>query len=143
MAYCTDIEKAKAFATARHAGVVDKAGEPYTGHLERVASRLLDHPEAAVVAWLHDTAEDTGVSLETIAALFGSDTAEAVDAVTHREGEDYMDYVRRAGRHPIGRLVKISDLIDNSNLGRLKTVTAKDVARQRKYTDALTLLVTD
>ena len=74
MAYCTDIEKAKAFATARHAGVVDKAGEPYTGHLERVASHLLDHPEAAVVAWLHDTAEDTGVSLETIAALFGSDT---------------------------------------------------------------------
>ena len=91
----------------------------------------------------HDTAEDTGVSLETIAALFGSDTAEAVDAVTHREGEDYMDYVRRAGRHPISRLVKISDLIDNSNLGRLKTVTAKDVARQRKYNDALTLLVTD
>lgn len=143
MVYCTDIEKAKAFATARHAGVVDKAGEPYTGHLERVASRLLDHPEAAVVAWLHDTAEDTGVSLETIAALFGSDTAEAVDAVTHREGEDYMDYVRRAGRHPIGRLVKISDLIDNSNLGRLKTVTAKDVARQRKYNAALALLITD
>ena len=54
-----------------------------------------------------------------------------------------MDYVRRAGRHPIGRLVKISDLIDNSNLGRLKTVTTKDVARQRKYNDALTLLVTD
>ena len=50
MAYCTVIEKAKAFATTRHAGVVDKAGEPYAGHLERVASRLLDHPEAAVVA---------------------------------------------------------------------------------------------
>ena len=143
MAYCTDIEKAKTFATARHAGAVDKAGEPYTGHLERVASRLLDHPEAAVVAWLHDTVEDTGISIDTIAELFGSDTAVTVEAVTHREGEDYMDYVRRAGRHPIGRLVKISDLIDNSNLGRLKTVTAKDVARQCKYNDALTLLVTD
>ena len=143
MAYCTDIEKAKAFATARHAGAVDKAGEPYTGHLERVASRLLDHPEAAVVAWLHDTVEDTGVSFETITELFGNDTAEAVDAVTHREGEDYMYYVRRAGRHPIGRLVKISNLIDNSNLGRLKTVTAKDVARQRKYNTALTLLIGD
>lgn len=87
--------------------------------------------------------EDTGISFETIAELFGSDIAEAVDAVTHREGEDYMDYVRRAGRHSIGRLVKINDLIDNSNLGRLKTVTAKDVARQRKYNAALALLITD
>ena len=143
MAYCTDIEKAKAFATERHAGAVDKAGQPYTGHLERVAARLSECPAAAVVAWLHDTVEDTGVSLKTVAELFGSDTAEAVDAVTRREGEDYMDYVRRAGRHPIGRLVKISDLIDNSNLGRLKTVTVQDVARQRKYNDALALLIGD
>ena len=143
MAYCTDIEKAKAFATERHAGAVDKAGQPYTGHLERVASRLSECPAAAVVAWLHDTVEDTGVSLKTVAELFGSDTAAAVDAVTRREGEDYMDYVRRAGSHPIGRLVKISDLIDNSNLGRLKTVTIQDVARQRKYNDALALLIGD
>ena len=95
------------------------------------------------MTWLHDTVEDTGVSLETVAELFGSDTAVAVDAVTHREGEDYMDYVRRAGSHPIGRLVKISDLIDNSNLGRLKTVTVQDVARQRKYNEALALLIGD
>lgn len=143
MAYCTDIEKAKDFATERHAGAVDKAGQPYTGHLERVASRLSECPAAAVVAWLHDTVEDAGVSLKTVAELFGSDTAAAVDTVTHREGEDYMDYVRRAGHHPIGRLVKISDLIDNSNLGRLKTVTVQDVARQRKYNDALALLIGD
>ena len=143
MAYCVDIEKARNFATEKHAGMVDKSGVPYVCHLERVASRLLDRPEAAVVAWLHDTVEDTGVEFQTIADLFGQDTANAVDAVTHRKNESYMDYVKRAGDHPIGRLVKISDLIDNSNLGRLKVVTARDVARQRKYNDALTYLIGD
>ena len=143
MAYCEDIEKARAFAQKRHAGLCDRAGEPYTGHLSRVAGRLSDTPAAAVVAWLHDTVEDTGVTPEEIAELFGEDTAKAVDAVTHREGEDYMDYVWRAGAHPIGRLVKISDLIDNSNLSRLKNVTMRDVLRQRKYNDALALLIGD
>lgn len=141
MAYCVDVEKARAFALRAHDGFVDKAGKPYAGHLERVASRLADRPDAAVVAWLHDTVEDTGVTLDVIARVFGNDTAAAVEAVTHRSGEDYMDYVKRAGDHPVARLVKISDLIDNSNLSRLPVVTMRDVNRQRKYNAALAYLM--
>lgn len=141
MAYCVDVEKARAFALRAHDGFVDKAGNPYACHLERVASRLVDNPAAVVVAWLHDTVEDTEVTLDDIAREFGEDTASAVEAMTHRPNEQYMDYVKRAGEHPIARLVKMSDLIDNSNLSRLPVVTIKDVKRQRKYNDALTYLM--
>lgn len=141
MAYCVDVRKASEFALRAHAGFVDKAGKPYAGHLERVALRLADNPAAAVVAWLHDTVEDTGVTLDVIAREFGDDTAIAVEAVTHRPDEDYMDYVKRAGDHPVARLVKISDLIDNSNLSRLPMITMKDVNRQKKYNVALAYLM--
>lgn len=141
MAYSVDVEKARAFALRAHEGFYDKAGEPYSGHLSRVAERLKDRPEAAVVAWLHDTVEDTGVTLDDIAREFGKDTASAVEAMTHRPNEQYMDYVKRAGDHPISRMVKMSDLIDNSNLSRLPVVTIKDVERQRKYNDALAYLM--
>ncbi len=140
MAYSEDVEAARAFAQAKHSGQTDKAGKPYTGHLERVASRLTD-PAQQVVAWLHDTMEDTGTTYEEIAAMFGPDTADCVAAMTHREGEDYMDYVRRLSASPVARAVKISDLIDNSSLCRLPVVTIEDVRRQRKYNDALRILL--
>lgn len=141
MAYSVDVEKARKFALHAHTGRVDKAGMPYAGHLERVAGRLMDDPATAVVAWLHDTVEDTGVTLDLIRSEFGEETAAAVEAITHRPGEDYMEYVKRAGEHPFARKVKISDLIDNSNLSRLPNVTMKDVNRQKKYNVALSYLM--
>lgn len=62
--------------------------------------------------------------------------------MTHREDEAYDDYVARAKSDPVARMVKISDLIDNSNLSRLPQVTLKDVDRQAKYNRALHFLLT-
>lgn len=135
-----DVDAARALAFQLHAGQTDKSGQPYTGHLQRVAARL-DSPEAQVVAWLHDAMEDTDVDPQLLADRFGPDTLAALQAMTHQPGEPYEAYVRRAGTHPIARLVKISDLIDNSNLSRLPHVTLQDVARQAKYNRALTFLL--
>lgn len=139
--YSTDIEKARLFALEAHKGQVDKAGAPYEGHLSRVSSRVVTD-EAKVVAWLHDTVEDTDTTVEDIAAAFGADTAHAVSCMTHREDEAYEDYLVRAKSDPVARLVKISDLIDNSNLSRLPEVTLKDVERQAKYNRALHFMMT-
>ena len=136
MAYSTDIEAARALATAAHAGQVDKAGLPYVTHPERVASRL-ESPAARVVGWLHDTVEDTDVTLSDIEARFGPETAAAVDAVSRRPGEAWEDYLKRVKADPVARQVKISDLIDNSNLTRIPRVTLRDVERQAKYHRAL------
>ena len=140
MPYSTDVAGARALATRRHAGQVDKAGMPYITHPERVAGRL-ETPEAQVVGWLHDTVEDTGLTLEEVADRFGPETAAAVDAVSRREGEEWPDYLDRVAANPIARQVKISDLIDNSNLSRIPRVTLRDVARQAKYNAALRRLL--
>ena len=142
MAYSTDVEAAKALAVRLHEGQTDKAGLPYITHPQRVASRL-EAPEAQVVGWLHDTVEDTDITVAGIEAQFGPETAAAVDALSRRDGEDWKDYLERVRANPVARLVKISDLIDNSNLGRIPHVTLKDVKRQAKYNKALKKLLKD
>ncbi len=138
--YSTAVARAQAFAKACHQGQVDRAGQPYIGHLARVAQRLAE-PELQVVAWLHDSIEDAGVSFADLAVGFGEATARAVVALTHQQGEGYLAYVARLREEPVARLVKISDLIDNSNLSRLPQVTLADVERQGKYNQALRLLL--
>ena len=111
MAYSTDIEAARALATKAHEGQTDKAGLPYISHPQRVTARL-DAPEAKVVGWLHDTVEDTPLTVHDIEAAFGPETAAAVDAISRREGEAWSDYLDRVAADPIARQVKISDLIE-------------------------------
>jgi len=140
LAYSTDIEAAKSLATKAHEGQTDKAGLPYITHPERVASRL-STPEAQVVGWLHDTVEDTPLTLSDISKKFGPETAAAVDAISRRDGEKWSDYIDRVAANPMARQVKISDLVDNSNLTRIPHVTLKDVKRQAKYNKALKKLM--
>lgn len=140
MPYSKDVQAARALATRLHEGQLDKAGKPYITHPQRVAERLTT-PEAQVVGWLHDTVEDTGISLEELEARFGRETAAAVDAVSRREGEPWEDYLARVKANPMARQVKISDLIDNSNLSRIPHITMKDVKRQEKYNKALQFLM--
>ena len=140
MAYSTNVEAARALAARMHEGQTDKAGLPYISHPMRVAGRL-DTPEAQVVGWLHDTVEDTALTLPEIEAQFGPETAAAVDAISRRDGEAWSDYLDRVQANPVARQVKISDLIDNSNLGRIPVVTLRDVKRQAKYNKALQKLM--
>lgn len=140
MAYSIDVAAAKALATNAHEGQTDKAGLPYITHPERVASRL-ESPELQVIGWLHDTVEDTSLTLAEIRAQLGPETAAAVDAISRRGGEKWSDYLERVAANPMAREVKISDLIDNSNLGRIPHVTLKDVERQKKYNKALKKLL--
>ena len=142
MPYSTDVEAARALAARMHEGQTDKAGLPYITHPMRVAGRL-DSPQAQVVGWLHDTVEDTPLTLADIEAQFGPETAAAVDAVSRRDGEAWDDYLVRVRADPLARQVKISDLIDNSNLGRIPRVTMRDVLRQAKYNRALQTLMQD
>jgi len=77
------------FAAERHAAQRRKgpSAEPYVNHLLEVAellARTADHLDTnlIVAALLHDTIEDTGVTREEIAALFGDDVAALVAEVT-------------------------------------------------------------
>ena len=130
---------ARALAAYAHSGQVDKAGNPYLSHPLAVADGV-EGEDAKIAAILHDTVEDTFVTVESIRNLFGDAVADAVEALTHREDEDYFDYVRRAGKNPIARQVKLSDLRHNMDLSRLPVVTEKDLKRLEKYKKAQEIL---
>lgn len=95
------IEKAYQFAKKAHEGQFRKSGEPYIHHLIEVCyilTTLQCGPSTLIAGLLHDTVEDTNVSLDEIKALFGADVMKLVDSLTkiqrlklsHRNEEDFV-----------------------------------------------------
>src|SRR3990167_10048105 len=80
-----EIRKAYSFAEEAHKGQLRRSGEPYLQHPLEVAAILaelhLDIP-TIVTAFLHDTVEDTGISLEEIKEKFGPEVAVLAYGVT-------------------------------------------------------------
>ena len=70
--------------------------------------------------------------------------AASYNHLTHREGEPYMEYVKRAKADPIAKTVKKADLEHNMDLSRFKEVAPKDIERlEKKYRPAMELLLSD
>ncbi len=79
------IRRAYAFVAKHHAGQTRASGEPYITHVTEVAllaSKLKLDLASVVAGLLHDTVEDTPVTIGDIAADFGSNVAQLVDGVT-------------------------------------------------------------
>ncbi|MEU7170237.1 HD domain-containing protein [Micromonospora tulbaghiae] len=133
-------------AFCAHHGQTDKAGNPYIDHPRAVAAILAEqgHGDHAVMAGLlHDVVEDTPITLDDLrAAGFPEAVVSAVDAVTRREGETYMDMVRRAAADPLGRLVKLADNANNSDPQRMALLDPADAERLgRRYAKARAVLL--
>jgi (p)ppGpp synthase/HD superfamily hydrolase len=162
------IGKAMDLAMEAHAGAVDKGGAPYIGHPMRVAALVEEvlsgactrggmagelaravrttavHADDAIAtAWLHDTVEDTWVSLAYLSETgFADEVVDAVDSLTRRDGETYADFVARASMNGIGRIVKAADIIDNCDLSRMPDPTERDIARvEKRYKRAFAELI--
>jgi len=81
----TGLDEAYAFATSAHEGQVRKSGEPFVHHPIEVALILAElHMDTATLkaALLHDTVEDSEVTIDEVRKLFGDEVAELVDGVT-------------------------------------------------------------
>ena len=79
------ITRAYQVARAAHEGQVRRSGDPYIQHPLAVAKILADlglDDVTLSAALLHDSVEDTGVTLEEVAGEFGDDVAAIVDGVT-------------------------------------------------------------
>jgi (p)ppGpp synthase/HD superfamily hydrolase len=140
------IDTADAIAAAAHASQVDKAGNPYVGHVRRVAS-YVDQTitDAVVAALLHDVIEDSGITASDLADQgVPARAIEAVELLTRRDGQKPADYYQRVRDHPIAREVKLADLADNTDPTRLAVLGESDRARlTRKYADAYRALGAD
>jgi GTP pyrophosphokinase len=77
----------RAYRVADHAheGQKRASGEPYISHCLAVAYILADlrvPPQVVAAGLLHDTVEDTGLTIEDIKRDFGDEIARLVDGVT-------------------------------------------------------------
>ena len=135
--------RAMQIAYNAHHGQVDKAGVPYIFHPLHLAEAM-DEEISCCAALLHDTVEDTEITLEALAADFPPEVVEAVGLLTHEEGTDYYDYVRRIRSNPIAKKVKLADLNHNMDATRFAGV---EVPKERigyfrdKYTKAKAILL--
>lgn len=124
---------ARAISVIAHEDAKDLAGRPYYYHLSRVADNF-GRNNYGIVAYLHDVIEDANWTLDRLRECgFSPEVVEAVDAITRRKGEEYMDYIDRCARNTVALHVKLADLADNMDIRRLPEITDKDVARLRKY----------
>ena len=134
-----DIDTAIEIAARAHRGQQDRNGEPYILHPLRVMSRVETRNEQ-IVAMLHDVVEDSQTTLEDLrAAGFAEEIVRAVDALTRREGESYLDLVRKADGDSLAQAVKLADLADHVDLDHVHFTdenAEKDTQRIRRYVRA-------
>ena len=135
------LERAIEIAARRHAGQVDKGGAPYILHPLRVMLRVAPGAQQ-IVAVLHDVVEDSEVTFEDLEREgFSAEVINGLRAVTKVEGESYEDFVARAALDPVGKKVKLADLMENSDLSRIAEPSQKDLGRVEKYGRAIRYLM--
>jgi (p)ppGpp synthase/HD superfamily hydrolase len=122
------VDKAFVFASAAHAAIGQKrkfSGEDYIVHPIEVASwvRSIKGDENMIAAaYLHDTVEDTDVTLKLIENFFGEDVAELVENLTdiskpedgNRKVRKEIDRQHTAKASARAKTIKLADLISNT-----------------------------
>jgi len=147
------LAKARLLAQYAHAGQVDKAGKPYFMHAEKVSrtvGNLINSWEqpscdfflkARIVGYLHDVIEDTEITIADLTEHeIPIDCILAIEAITKTEGTPYQTYLAKVKSSKLASVVKIADMMHNSDLTRLNQITPKDLARQAKYQQAIAYL---
>lgn len=145
-------ERAQQLIELCHYGQVDKSGVDYVSHPMRVAAYVLesismferwkgvviDPVRAATVALLHDTVEDTWVTADILRAMFPEEIVYDVLLLTQAPRETGLSSAQKRERrdaylHRIWKggsaaalLVKVADLLDNTDPRRMAELTPKE-----------------
>ena len=145
------VERARVFATAAHAAVGQLrkyTNEPYFVHPEEVARIVAAVPgateEMIAAAWLHDTVEDTNVTVVDIWNEFGAVVASYVHWLTNpskkedgnratRKSID-REYIRNAPAEV--KTIKLADLMSNCS-----SVVEHDMKFGRVYLEEKRLMM--
>lgn len=133
------------FAAAKHSQQKRKGagGEPYINHLIEVAelvassSNALD-TELVMAGFLHDTVEDTGVTLTELTDRFGSDVASLVAEVT--DDKSLPDKIRKRlqvenapHKSERAQTLKLADKISNLRSIVISPPVGWSLERKRQY----------
>jgi (p)ppGpp synthase/HD superfamily hydrolase len=137
------LEKAIMLAADSHKGQMDLSGNLYILHPLTVMMKM-DTDYERIIAVLHDTIEDTAMTLNILQTYgFTEEMLRVLDLLTRKDGQDYFDYIKEIKKHPTARKIKIADLEHNMDLKRTlgrENMTDKDKNRIAKYYKAWTYL---
>lgn len=139
-----DLEKitqAYKMAEKAHEGQLRTSGDPYITHPLAVASILLDYcmdTDTICAALLHDTVEDTDVTLDELRKKFGEDVALMVDGVTkiglvplvskeEQQAENIRKILMAMSKDIRVIIIKLADRLHN-----MRTLAARPPDKQRK-----------
>jgi GTP pyrophosphokinase len=139
------VRKAYVFSAAAHRGQVRRNGEPYLIHpleVSYIVSQLRLDTSSVCAGLLHDTVEDTEVTVEEIQETFGEDVASLVEALTKLEkyrftsaeeaqAENFRKMLVAMSRDLRVILVKLSDRLHNmQTLGFLREAKQRRIAQE-------------
>lgn len=120
-----ELQRAYEIAEEQHATQVRYSGDPYITHPVAVATILAElgmDTTTLVAALLHDTVEDTGYTLGSLAGDFGEEVGHLVDGVTKldkvvlgnaAEAETIRKMVIAMARDPRVLVIKVADRLHN------------------------------
>lgn len=130
------LAQAEEIATEKHKHQVDKNGQPYIGHVLRVANQL-NYVEDKIIALLHDILEDTDTTEEELSQIFPRFIVEAMKSLTRdKEKETYRDFIKRCALNDVAVNIKIADLKDNYN----RPMKENNTKLKERYKKALEFL---
>ena len=116
----TEVRLAYEVAESAHEGQMRDEGTPYILHPVRVAVSLVDEleiysPRLVSGALLHDVIEDSPITRQQIAELFGEDVAEIVWLLTKFDDVSLPAYLNaiEAASDTGAAIVKLCDRLDN------------------------------
>ncbi|WP_245588310.1 RelA/SpoT family protein [Acholeplasma equifetale] len=119
------ITEAYNLAKEKHLGQMRRSGEPYITHpvaVTRILTELQAGPNTLVAALLHDTVEDTDLTLENIEKKFSKDISQMVDGVTKlnklsfqntSQADNHQKMLLAMARDIRVVLIKIADRLHN------------------------------
>lgn len=155
-------EKMTEFIKYWHKGQKDRGGEEYYKHPLYVGKNsnyvagvlrkdIAFKTESFILGCCHDLLEDTNCTIGDIQRfLYENDIHNAyfydgnferdLNLLTRKKDEGYFGYVERISKSELASLVKMIDLIHNSDLSRISNPTTEDEERVAKYHLALQIL---
>ena len=141
------VKNALEFSIKMHENQKRKSGEPYVIHCIDVANILIDWNMDIVTiasALLHDTVEDTDVTVEKIREFFGDDVAFLVDGVTkvdniifkseeHKQAENFTKLFLSLAKDLRVIIIKFADRLNNmQTIEYLSSKKRKEIATETK-----------
>ena len=133
-----EIKKAIYYAKKYHGSQMRQSGQPYYSHPLEVAYNVADHvfkTDILVTSILHDTLEDTELTMGMIDTIFGSVIAEQVESLTRVKADrkissaETVQLLCLQGNNDL-LLIKYFDRLHN-----MQTITAKSTEKRFKIAE--------